>query len=225
MQTQNLESLLTIVNGNISELDGVIRSKADKIGERKKNIEKLSKDREENILKKAILLEACKKVRELSSDTFADICTSGVRTILGDDLSVKIIHGERNGVATSDFKLCSKYDGYETELEPTDEESGGGVADIVSLANFMTMNILNEGRNSAPIILDEPTKFVSLGNADKVGQFISYISSKFGKQIIMVTHAQDTAKYANQIVHVALNKSGISEANILDPDPNGQAVE
>ena len=220
MEIQALETLLNKINGNISELDGTIKSKADKIAERKKNMDQLARDREENIMKKAILLEACKKVRELSSDTFADICTSGVRTILGDDLSVKIVHGERNGVATSDFKLVSRYDGYETELEPTDEESGGGVADVVSLANFMTMNILNEGRNSAPIILDEPTKFVSLGNADKVGQFISYIASRFGKQIIMVTHAQDTAKYASQIIHVGLNKNGVSEANLLDPDPN-----
>lgn len=214
MRMQELETAFQKVSSEISELDGVIKSKTDKIADRKANIDNLSQKREENILKKAILLEACKKVREVSSDTFAEICTSGVRTILGDDLSVKIIHGERNGIATSDFRLCSKYDGYETELEPTDEESGGGVADVVSLANFLTMNILNSDRNSAPIILDEPTKFVSLGNADKVGQFLSYISKQFNKQIIMVTHASDTAMHADQRMIVGLNKNGVSEVQI-----------
>lgn len=201
----------------INSLDGVITSKTEKIAERKKGIETLVSERDSNIVKKAILLKACKKVRELSSDVFADICTGGVKTILGDDLSVKIVHGERNGVATSDFKICSMYDGYQTELEPTDEESGGGVADIVSLASFLTMNILNQDRNSAPIVLDEPTKFVSLGNADRVGQFISYISETFGKQIIMVTHAADTAKYGNKKFHVALNENGVSEAVEIAP--------
>ena len=212
----NIDACISEYESKINAYDGVIRSKSDKITERKQIIDNLSKEKEENVVKKAILLKACKKVRELSSDAFADICTGGVRTILGDDLSVKIIHGERNGVATSDFRICSKYNGYETELEPTDEESGGGVADIVSLASFLTMNILNQDRNSAPIILDEPTKFVSLGNADRVGQFISYIAEQFGKQVIMVTHAKDTAKYGNKIIHVALNEAGVSEANELD---------
>ena len=212
----NIDACISEYESKINAYDGVIRSKSDKITERKQIIDNLSKEKEENVVKKAILLKACKKVRELSSDAFADICTGGVRTILGDDLSVKIIHGERNGVATSDFRICSKYNGYETELEPTDEESGGGVADIVSLASFLTMNILNQDRNSAPIILDDPTKFVSLGNADRVGQFISYIAEQFGKQVIMVTHAKDTAKYGNKIIHVALNEAGVSEANELD---------
>lgn len=205
-----LETLLKRYDKQISEIDGTINSKTNKIAEKNKIIQTLSKDRDDNILKKAILLEACKKIREISSDIFADISTSGVQTILGDDLSVKIVHGERNGVPTSEFKLRSSYNGYVTELEPTDEESGGGIADIVSLSNFLTMNILNSDQNSAVILLDEPTKFVSLGNAEQVGQFIKDISKQFNKQIIMVTHASDTAKCADKIFHVELDDNGKS---------------
>ena len=154
-----LELLLKKYDKQISEVDGTINSKTAKIAEKNKAINELEAERNENILKKAILLEACKKIREMSSDIFADICTSGVQTILGKDLSVKIVHGERNGIPTSEFKLCSTYNGYTTELEPSDEESGGGISDIVSLANFLTMNILNSDQNSAIILLDEPTKF------------------------------------------------------------------
>ena len=112
--------------------------------------------------------------------------------------------------------LKSTYDGYETELEPTDEESGGGVADIVSLANFITMNMLNGNINTAPIILDEPTKFVSAGNADGVGRFIEMASKQFNKQIIMVTHAQETTKYADKVLKVSLNDRGVSEAVVVE---------
>lgn len=210
-----LELLLKKYDKQISEVDGTINSKTVKIAEKNKAITELETERNENILKKAILLEACKKIREMSSDIFADICTSGVQTILGKDLSVKIIHGERNGIPTSEFKLCSTYNGYTTELEPSDEESGGGISDIVSLANFLTMNILNSDQNSAIILLDEPTKFVSLGKAEQVGQFLKDISNQFNKQILMVTHAQDTAKYADKTFHVQLNEDGKSIVTIV----------
>ena len=211
-----LELLLNKYEKQINEIDGSINSKVAKIAEKNKKISTLSNDRDENIVKKAILLEACKKIRQMSSDIFADICTSGIQTILGKDLSVKIVHGERNGIPTSDFKLCSTYDGYTTELEPTDEESGGGVADIVSLSNFLTMNILNSDQNSGIILLDEPTKFVSQGNAEKVGQFIRDIARQFNKQIIMVTHASDTAKYADKTIHVELDDKGRSVTTIIN---------
>ena len=210
-----LELLLKKYDKQISEVDGTINSKTAKIAEKNKAINELEAERNENILKKAILLEACKKIREMSSDIFADICTSGVQTILGKDLSVKIVHGERNGIPTSEFKLCSTYNGYTTELEPSDEESGGGISDIVSLANFLTMNILNSDQNSAIILLDEPTKFVSLGKAEQVGQFLKDISNQFNKQILMVTHAKDTAKYADKTFYVQLNEEGKSIVTIV----------
>jgi hypothetical protein len=211
-----LNSLLLKYERQIGEVDGKINSKTSKIAEKNKKIAELNKDKEDNILKKAILLEACKTMREMSSDIFANICTSGVRTILGDGQEIKIIHGERSGVPTSDFKLCSNYEGYITEVEPTSDESGGGVADIVALASFLTMNILNGESNSAPILLDEPTKFVSLGNADKVGIFLQDISNQFNKQIIMVTHAADTAKYADALISVKLNEHGTSVVTKTD---------
>jgi DNA repair ATPase RecN len=213
-----LEMLLNKYNREINECDGTIKSKTDKISEKNKKISELTKEQNDNLLKKTILIEACKRIREMSSDIFADISTSGIRTILGDGLSVKIVHGERNGVPTSDFKLCSTYDNYYTELEPTDDESGGGVADIVSLSNFLTMNILHREENSAPIILDEPTKFVSRGNADKVGEFINNIAKQFDKQIIVVTHAEDTAKHADKLIHVEFDDRGVSVVTIKDPD-------
>jgi DNA repair exonuclease SbcCD ATPase subunit len=212
---QSLEQWLTEYDQQINRLDGTITSKANKISEKNTKIAELTQLKEDNILIKAILLEACKTMREVSSDIFANICTSGIRTILGDNLTIKIVHGDRGGVPISDFKICSEYEEYYTELEPTDEESGGGVADIVSLANFLTMNILNRTQNSAPILLDEPTKFVSAGNADRVGQFISDISHQFDKQIIMVTHAGETAKYADTIIHVKLDDEGRSVATII----------
>lgn len=196
------------LNDEINQTKGVLQAKKKTIDDTIAQIEQMGKQRDENIQKKMILQEACKKARALSADWFAMISTNGVKTILGDNLEVKIISGEKNGVPTCDFVVKAKYEDYETTTDPT-EEDGGGVADIVSLTNFLTMNILNSD-NTAPIILDEPTKFVSGGHANDVGNFLNRIAEEFGKQLIMVTHAQETKNYANKVFHVELNDKGCS---------------
>ena len=184
-------------DSQIEQCNGIIQDKTKKIVDRQKNIQ---------------LLE---QIRAISSDVFSQISTTAVQQILGEHLSVKIIQGERGGVPTADFKVCAKYDDYYLEVEPTDEESGGGVADVVSLANLLTINVLSQEQNSAPIMLDEPTKFVSVGNADKVGEFIKKIASEFNKQIIMVTHSPDTAMHADQSIHVKLDGEGKSVVTVI----------
>jgi DNA repair exonuclease SbcCD ATPase subunit len=200
----------------IEQCNGVIQDKSKKIIERQNAIQLLEQTKSANLLKKAILTEACKQIRTISSDVFSQISTTAVQQILGDHLSVKIIQGERGGVPTAEFKICAQYDDYYLEVEPTDEESGGGVADVVSLANLLTINVLNREQNSAPIILDEPTKFVSVGNADKVGEFIRQMARDFNKQIIMVTHSPDTAMHANKTIHVQLDNEGKSVVTVTD---------
>lgn len=216
--SQTLELMLKNIEKEINEDNGVIKSKQEYISKTETSLTDLDKKKKDNIEKKLILQEACKKARELSSDMFANISTNGVKTILGDNLEVKIIPGEKNGVPTSDFVIKAKYLDYETETDPISAD-GGGVADIVSLTNFLTMNIINSNINSASIILDEPTKFVSAGNADNVGFFLREISENFNKQIIMVTHAQETKKYANKIFTVALNDRGTS---VVTEDNNNE---
>lgn len=202
-------------DSQIEQCNGIIQDKTKKIVDRQKNIQLLEQTKTANLLKKTILTEACKQIRAISSDVFSQISTTAVQQILGEHLSVKIIQGERGGVPTADFKVCAKYDDYYLEVEPTDEESGGGVADVVSLANLLTINVLSQEQNSAPIMLDEPTKFVSVGNADKVGEFIKKIASEFNKQIIMVTHSPDTAMHADQSIHVKLDGEGKSVVTVI----------
>lgn len=203
-------------DGQIEQCNGIIQDKSKKIVERQNAIQTLETSKASNLLKKTILTEACKQIRTISSDVFSQISTTAVQQILGDHLSVKIVQGERGGVPTADFKICATYDDYYLEVEPTDDESGGGVADIVSLANLLTINVLNQEQNSAPIILDEPTKFVSVGNADKVGEFIKKMAQKFDKQIIMVTHSPDTAMHADETIKVHLDNEGKSVVEIFD---------
>lgn len=63
---------------------------------------------------------------------------------------------------------------------------------------------------AAPIILDEPTKFVSKGNAQDVALFLSETSKNMNKQIIMVTHDGVSKEFVDKTYEISLDKDGIS---------------
>lgn len=165
---------------------------------------------DEYIKKKTVLIEASNDAREKSIKVFEGVATNALQTILGDNLSVVIEVGELNGNKTIDFLIKSVYGEEEVIVDPTSED-GGGAADVVALAAFIAMNSFLSDENDAPLVLDEPTKFVSAGNALDVSKFLKSVSEDFGKQIIMVTHDGVSKEIADKAYMVKLNNLGTSE--------------
>lgn len=160
--------------------------------------------------KKKLLQDASSKAREFSKEMFESVATEALQTILGKHLSVEIKLGENGGTQTAEFLVKAQYDGdYEVIVDPTNED-GGGVADIVALASLICMNSFVSDENGAPLILDEPTKYVSKGNAKDVSLFLSEISKSMKKQIIMVTHDGVSSDYADKAYQIALDDEGSS---------------
>lgn len=213
----SIESLLNEINLAISEKNGQIKEKTDFINRRKNENTKYEETYNTNLKKKFLLQEACDTARKTSYDRFATIATMGLQQIFGKDISVEIVASEKNSVPTANFFVRTKYDGYETLTNPTDSD-GGGVADIISLSAFICMNILYGDKNTAPLFLDEPTKFVSAGYSSAVAKFIKDISEEYGKQIIMVTHAKETQYSADAVFNVALDDTGKSVVEEVELD-------
>lgn len=176
-----------------------------------KNIEKYNKEIELYEKKKTILQEASDKAREYSKDMFESIATEALQTVLGDNLSVVIRFGENGGNKTAEFLIKAKYGDNEVIVNPTDED-GGGAADIVSLSSLISMNSFLSDENGAPLVLDEPTKFVSKGNAKEVSKFLSEISKDMNKQIIMVTHDGVSKEIADKSYEIKLDETGTSQS-------------
>lgn len=213
----SIESLLNETNLLISEKNGQIKEKTEFIKSRQKENKEYEDTFNTNLKKKFLLQEACDTARKTSYDRFAIIATSGLQQIFGKDISVEIVSGEKNSVPTANFMVRTKYDGYETFTNPTDSD-GGGVADIISLSAFICMNILYGDKNTAPLFLDEPTKFVSAGYASSVAKFIKEISEEYNKQIIMVTHAKETQYSADAVFNIALDDTGKSVVEEVTTD-------
>jgi len=209
-----LDEYLNDITIQIEQKNGQLKEKTEMINKKKKENTKIELSLELNTEKKLLLQEACNTARKVAYDLFSNIATNGLQSILGENIFVEIVAGEQNSVPTADFMVKTVYDGYETITDPTDSD-GGGVADIISLSALICMNILNDKKNSAPLFLDEPTKFVSAGYATDVANFIREISESYNKQIIMVTHAKETQYAANAVFTVELNEKGASKIRMV----------
>lgn len=167
---------------------GVVKSLEEEKKNKEKELESLNFDKDKIGVKKALLQDACKKARSNSKDVLQSVATTGLQAVMGDHMHLNIVLNEDSTPATVEFKTVSEYDGYIVDdIDPTDSD-GGGVADVIAMSCFMSMNHLVAEKNSAPILLDEPTKYVSAGHSEDAAKFIYEISKFFKKQIFMVTH-------------------------------------
>lgn len=78
--------------------------------------------------------------------------------------------------------------------------NGGGVIDIVSISlRIIIMQLL---KVQGPLLLDEPGKNISTQYVGNFGKFLTQISKTFDRQIIMITHNEKLAMFANAILEV-----------------------
>ena len=222
MTIEELKDLKGIMKKDYIENSAVKEKLLSNIDKENKNIETLSKDMELYEKKKTLLQEASNEARKFSKDMFEVIATEALKTVLGENLSVVIELGELKGIKTADFKIKAEYDTGDVIVDPT-EEDGGGAADIVSLASLISINSYLSDENSAPLILDEPTKFVSKGNALDVANFLQEISHDMNRQIIMVTHDGVSKNVASKAFEIELDEHGCScikgiSENVPEPE-------
>jgi DNA repair ATPase RecN len=212
----DIELLLNDIDKKIISEQTQITDKTNLIKDKIECNKKLNTNIDDNTEKRLLIQDMCSVARKTAKESFESLATNGVVFIFGLHVSVKIATDEKGGLPTADFKIKTNYDDYQTETDPTDED-GGGIADIVSLASFICMNILCSD-NTAPIFVDEPTKFVSAGLASKVADFIKKVSHDYGKQIIMVTHAKDTLYSSDKAFFVEIDENGVSNITNIKGD-------
>jgi ABC-type dipeptide/oligopeptide/nickel transport system ATPase component len=151
-------------------------------------IKTLIQEREQVELKKVLVVEAAKEARNQAKDVLEDMGSNALRFIMGDHMSLEIELKEQARQWVANFITKSEEsDTYEVETDPAEEE-GGGVADVVAISTQTSMLQLIGDYNVAPLLMDEPSKFVSKGHSEQVAKFLSEISSSFLRQVIMVTH-------------------------------------
>lgn len=200
---KHLSGLKEIYNEEYGVLRKLEKDKSDK----ETQLKLYNEQSEELGIKKELLKEACTEARKNARDILQDMSTRGLQSIMGDHINLCINLKEGN-TPEAEFVVKSEYsDGYVVENDPA-EGDGGGVADIVSFSNFFSMNYLAGKKNVAPILLDEPTKFVSAGHSDNVAKFLYEVSRYFSKQVFMSTHDKFLANSGDKSFRFELDGEG-----------------
>ena len=81
-------------------------------------------------------------------------------------------------------------------------ESAGGEIDVVALALRSVILELYQRKDKSPFIADEPFKFVSPEYMTNAGMFIQTLNEKMGRQILIVTHKEELAGFADNLIEI-----------------------
>lgn len=154
--------------------------------EKEEELRQTEKEQEDLMIMKELLEKSSDEARKNGKEVLAETASSALQMVMGENLKVDIVLGQRTGVPTADLEIVYEYEGRENRVSPHDE--GGGIRDLVSLSTFLATGFLAGENNKAPYFLDEPTKFVSEEYAEKTAHAIKEIIDYSGKQAIVVTH-------------------------------------
>lgn len=177
------------------------------------DIGKIKNEQGNIALERAIIIKASDEARESGKNLITSLCNSVVGEI---ELNSEVIIENAIKYSSPTMDIYIQRDDGNGNITTTDpaQEDAGGIADLMSLAIQASLLKINES-NSAPLFLDEPTKFVSKNNAEIAAKLIKEISKSVGRQVFVVTHEKDVMpQYADKHYEISKNADGISEIRI-----------
>ncbi|MFJ5716583.1 chromosome partitioning protein ParA [Neobacillus sp. NPDC093127] len=131
-----------------------------------------------------LLQQTSEYARQQAKTQIEEVVTSALSVVFGKDYRFIVNIEVKANQPVAEYFLESE--GVTTQLKPPDYDRGGGVADVVSLALKLAVGELSGIRG--PLFLDEVGKHVSQEFAQNVAFFLKEFSSKFNRQICLITH-------------------------------------
>lgn len=152
-----------------------------------------------------LLKRTAEYAREQERKQIEKLVSFCLHFIFEEDISflIKFKDTKRNA---ADFFVTTKFNELVVETDPTSSR-GGGVVDIVSLAIRLAFLQTAKPLSEGPLILDEPAKHVSVEYISRVSDFVSQISKRMGRQIIMITHSVNLSAIGDKSFYVHREKS------------------
>lgn len=157
------------------------------IDDKEKSVARLEKETEDLATGKKVIEEACKEAREQSRQLLEGMATIAIDSVFKDDTAVLLQLNETAQGASLDVKIVSRDENGQMQISNPSFD-GGGLNDILSTAFLVSIgNTVPD--NYAPLVLDEPSKFVSKGTlAENFAAYMKDLSIFSTKQMIISTH-------------------------------------
>lgn len=174
----------------------------------------------EQILQTDVQLDTYEKVQLLFSKTselartqikvhVERTVTAALQAVFGRELRFEVALREVGGQTAADWRVVDSMEDEEVRGDPEDAR-GGGVSDVVALALRLALLELVRPKLGGPILLDEVGKHVSAEHRTALAEFLKAYAQRTGRQILLVTHAEELAGAADVAYRVE-RRNGVSE--------------
>ena len=199
-----LKSRLQLAKNHVISKQGELQTLKNEIQLKEKTEKQLQKDITTYTIEKKLIEEACSEAREQGKDFLEEISTIAVSSVFQDDTKVKLVLDGKNDAPVLDVKVTQVDENKQTCLINPNYD-GGGLNDILSLSFLISIGSTIEN-NYAPLVLDEPSKYVSKGDlAKNFADYMKDVSSFTKKQIIMSTHDEAMLNIGDVRYHIEKN--------------------
>ncbi len=203
-------------------MDTLLENLKEKVQDRKTSekilgvaIDKLNKDltyMEDLEESRAIFQKAAQVTQSQLSERIATIVSHALAAVFENPYTFEITFVTRRNSTECDLKF--KKNG--KEYSPL-RSCGFGVADIASLALRVAYWKMEKNSRNA-LILDEPLRALSLNNHERASMMLRELSRmKGGLQMIIVTHSEKMASYADKRFRI-VKENGISHATEIEKE-------
>ena len=191
------DELRDIYVGKKSERDFAIKEQeklSNDIENGKKTVEELN-------ICSMIIKKTVENKRNAICKTLSVMGTSAMQYALQDsDIEMQIQEQDYRDSIASNVRVVNTKTGLDT---PILGAKGGGIEDIVNTAiRIGILKALKDPQIDGPIILDKPYKQLSAEYQPAIAEFLSRISTDFGRQIILSTHNAFIRESGGKKIHV-----------------------
>lgn len=120
------------------------------------------------------------------------------------DKSYKFVLKQETKRGTASVSFVVEDQGMELDLV---DELGGGIVDVVALVLRIAFVLLYRPKTRPVLFLDEPLKHLWSGYQPYAAKFLKQVCGETGLQLLIVTHQNELASYADQVFQISKDGS------------------
>jgi hypothetical protein len=130
-----------------------------------------------------IIQQTTQQIQNKVHQQVAEVVTRCLSAVFEDPYTFKILFEQRRG--KTEARIVFERDGY--IIDPM-TASGLGVVDVAAFALRLSALLLSRPPLRRVLLLDEPFKFVSEDNMERVGELLQKLAEELKVQFVIVTH-------------------------------------
>lgn len=195
-----MDQLKTLLDKKQSLFDrrlGAFTVKVEYREQLSKNVEEFSETIQDLEAISAVFSTISEELEKSYIIAVEELVTEGLYAVFESDMQFKIQRSIKGRNVTYDFMMET-----EGELTPLVDSRGGGVLAVVGVILRMVIVRLMKEKVAQILVLDEPFSHLSSAYVPAAAQLLKSLGTDLGIQVLLVTHQQEFAEFADEVVTI-----------------------